>query len=126
MIFGSKFARNVFQPSRLLTGGVCNSKFRYIFLFCRHLFWSTMWKRWLLSSLQMILLCKLLKSLPNNNSILKISQKPCTANGYGGTCMFVWECIKSEGQHVGKFYCVLSTKSSNFIKYWQFIEYFKI
>lgn len=35
------------------------------------------------------------------NSTLKINPKPCTANGYGGTCMFVWECIKSEGQHIG-------------------------
>ncbi|CAD7093306.1 unnamed protein product [Hermetia illucens] len=27
--------------------------------------------------------------------------KPCEVNGLDGTCMFVWECIKSEGQHVG-------------------------
>lgn len=31
----------------------------------------------------------------------KISPKPCTISGVDGTCMFVWECIKSEGQHVG-------------------------
>lgn len=31
----------------------------------------------------------------------KISPKPCTISGIEGTCMFVWECIKSEGQHVG-------------------------
>lgn len=36
-----------------------------------------------------------------NNNNLKISPKPCTVNGLDGTCMFVWECIKSEGQHVG-------------------------
>ncbi|KAL5274119.1 hypothetical protein ACFFRR_000710 [Megaselia abdita] len=31
----------------------------------------------------------------------KISPKPCKISGIHGTCMFVWECIKSEGQHVG-------------------------
>lgn len=31
----------------------------------------------------------------------KINPKPCSVNGNEGTCMFVWECIKSEGQHVG-------------------------
>ncbi|XP_055904986.1 serine proteinase stubble [Eupeodes corollae] len=31
----------------------------------------------------------------------KISPKPCTIGSIDGTCMFVWECIKSEGQHVG-------------------------
>lgn len=31
----------------------------------------------------------------------KISPKPCTVSGYEGTCMFVWECIKSEGVHLG-------------------------
>lgn len=37
----------------------------------------------------------------------KISPKPCRVAGPGGgssqlgTCMFVWECIKSEGIHVG-------------------------
>ncbi|KAK0159058.1 hypothetical protein PV328_009987 [Microctonus aethiopoides] len=37
----------------------------------------------------------------------KISPKPCRVAGQGGgtilqgTCMFVWECIKSEGTHVG-------------------------
>jgi hypothetical protein len=34
----------------------------------------------------------------------KISPKPCRVPGQpnvDGTCMFVWECIKSEGTHVG-------------------------
>ncbi|EDW66873.2 uncharacterized protein Dvir_GJ23384 [Drosophila virilis] len=31
----------------------------------------------------------------------KISPKPCSFGRIEGTCMFVWECIKSEGQHVG-------------------------
>ncbi|XP_055856370.1 serine proteinase stubble-like [Episyrphus balteatus] len=31
----------------------------------------------------------------------KISPKPCQIGNIDGTCMFVWECIKSEGQHVG-------------------------
>ncbi|XP_015791355.1 serine proteinase stubble isoform X3 [Tetranychus urticae] len=33
---------------------------------------------------------------------LKISPKPCSnAIGEEGTCMFVWECIKTEGKHLG-------------------------
>lgn len=31
----------------------------------------------------------------------KISPKPCSFGRVEGTCMFVWECIKSEGRHVG-------------------------
>lgn len=31
----------------------------------------------------------------------KISPKPCLVGGVDGTCMFVWECIKSEGTHLG-------------------------
>lgn len=31
----------------------------------------------------------------------KINPKPCTVNNQEGTCMFVWECIKSEGEHIG-------------------------
>lgn len=88
---------------------VCNSRllllmFYFIFfafrLFRLH-FWSTMRSRWLAASLRLLLLCKLVNSMPSINSTLKINPKPCTANGYGGTCMFVWECIKSEGQHIG-------------------------
>lgn len=33
---------------------------------------------------------------------LKISPKPCNnALGEEGTCMFVWECIKTDGKHLG-------------------------
>lgn len=31
----------------------------------------------------------------------KISTKPCLVGGVDGTCMFVWECIKSDGTHLG-------------------------
>ncbi|XP_063709390.1 serine proteinase stubble [Culicoides brevitarsis] len=31
----------------------------------------------------------------------KINPKPCKVNSQEGTCMFVWECIKSEGEHIG-------------------------
>lgn len=35
-------------------------------------------------------------------SSLKINPKPCSnALGEEGTCMFVWECIKTEGKHLG-------------------------
>ncbi|KAI4491504.1 hypothetical protein M0804_002896 [Polistes exclamans] len=40
----------------------------------------------------------------NRGHSYKISPKPCKVPGPGGhegTCMFVWECIKSEGTHVG-------------------------
>lgn len=32
---------------------------------------------------------------------LKIHPKPCKVNQLEGTCMFVWECIRSEGTHIG-------------------------
>ncbi|XP_075221447.1 serine proteinase stubble [Lycorma delicatula] len=31
----------------------------------------------------------------------QINPKPCSVNGLEGTCMFVWECIKTDGHHVG-------------------------
>ncbi|XP_068911889.1 serine proteinase stubble isoform X1 [Tenebrio molitor] len=31
----------------------------------------------------------------------QISPKPCWVDGQEGTCMFVYECIKSEGYHIG-------------------------
>ncbi|XP_043685501.1 serine proteinase stubble-like isoform X1 [Vespula pensylvanica] len=43
-------------------------------------------------------------STVNRGHSYKISPKPCKVPGPGdheGTCMFVWECIKSEGTHVG-------------------------
>lgn len=66
----------------------------------RYQFRSTMWSRWLVS-LQMFLLYKCVQSMPGSSNNYKINPKPCTVNAYEGTCMFVWECIKSEGQHIG-------------------------
>lgn len=60
-----------------------------------------MWRRWLMSTLQMLLLCKLANSMPGSSTNFRIHPKPCTVNKLDGTCMFVWECIKSEGQHLG-------------------------
>lgn len=60
-----------------------------------------MWSRWLIITLQMFLFYKLVRSMPGSSHNYKISPKPCTVNSYEGTCMFVWECIKSEGQHIG-------------------------
>ncbi|KAJ8944598.1 hypothetical protein NQ318_006012 [Aromia moschata] len=34
-------------------------------------------------------------------SAYQISPKPCWVDGQQGTCMFVYECIKSEGYHIG-------------------------
>lgn len=70
---------------------------------CRQNSLSTMWSRWLwISTLQtLLLLCKLVNSMPGSTSNFKINPKPCIVNGLDGTCMFVWECIKSEGQHIG-------------------------
>lgn len=31
----------------------------------------------------------------------QINPKPCSVNGVEGTCMFVYECIKTEGRSVG-------------------------
>lgn len=30
-----------------------------------------------------------------------MSQKPCAVQGIKGSCMFVWECIKLDGEHIG-------------------------
>jgi len=30
-----------------------------------------------------------------------ISQRSCSVAGDSGTCMFVWECLKTEGKHLG-------------------------
>lgn len=61
---------------------------------------STMWSRWFVSS-QIFFLYRLAQSMPGSSHNFKISPKPCSGNSYEGTCMFVWECIKSEGQHIG-------------------------
>ena len=59
-----------------------------------------MWCRWFVFS-QILLLFRLASCMPGSSSNFKINPKPCTGNSYEGTCMFVWECIKSEGQHIG-------------------------
>nr|CAH7762362.1 unnamed protein product [Callosobruchus chinensis] len=40
------------------------------------------------------------KSEPRNQAY-QINPKPCWVDGQEGTCMFVYECIKSEGYHIG-------------------------
>lgn len=66
---------------------------------------STMrWSRWKASIIFFILglVTKLtLAASSQYNQNFKISPKPCTVSGVEGTCMFVWECIKSEGLHLG-------------------------
>lgn len=52
-------------------------------------------------TLMLFLLLRLCDAMPGSSTNFKISPKPCVGNSYSGTCMFVWECIKSEGQHVG-------------------------
>ncbi|XP_055549758.1 serine proteinase stubble isoform X1 [Wyeomyia smithii] len=61
---------------------------------------TTMWSRWKVSIL-LVMIYWTAKATPASSQHLKITPKPCTVNGIDGTCMFVWECIKSEGQHVG-------------------------
>ncbi|XP_058453427.1 serine proteinase stubble isoform X3 [Malaya genurostris] len=62
---------------------------------------TTMWSRWKTSILLVIMISWIAKATPGTSQNFKITPKPCTVNGIEGTCMFVWECIKSEGQHVG-------------------------
>ncbi|XP_055635122.1 serine proteinase stubble isoform X2 [Toxorhynchites rutilus septentrionalis] len=61
---------------------------------------TTMWSRWK-TSILLVVISWIIKSVIGTSQNYKISPKPCTVNGIEGTCMFVWECIKSEGQHVG-------------------------
>jgi hypothetical protein len=52
----------------------------------------------------LIILCLILGSIADEQlttQSIKINPKPCTAGGRDGTFMFVWECIKSEGVHLG-------------------------
>ncbi|XP_070493415.1 serine proteinase stubble [Chironomus tepperi] len=59
--------------------------------------WS-LWK----ASLFLILFDVIIKiSIATASQNFKISPKPCIVGEVGGTCMFVWECIKSEGTHLG-------------------------
>lgn len=70
------------------------------------------WSRWGASSIIFIVINLLIKvslevsaasavyaAVASQN--FKISPKPCLVGGVDGTCMFVWECIKSEGTHLG-------------------------
>ncbi|XP_037025264.1 serine proteinase stubble [Bradysia coprophila] len=59
-----------------------------------------MCRRWFIFA-QIFLLLRLTQPMPGSSNNYKISPKPCSGNSYEGTCMFVWECIKSEGQHIG-------------------------
>ncbi|KXJ82670.1 hypothetical protein RP20_CCG012198 [Aedes albopictus] len=60
-----------------------------------------MWSRWTSSILLVLTYWIAQASTGSSHNSFKINPKPCTVNGIEGTCMFVWECIKSEGQHVG-------------------------
>ncbi|KAL1375154.1 hypothetical protein quinque_002065 [Culex quinquefasciatus] len=64
-----------------------------------------MWSRWkasiLLVTIYWIARASSGSAATSQYNNFKITPKPCTVNGIEGTCMFVWECIKSEGQHVG-------------------------
>lgn len=66
---------------------------------------TTMWSRWkasiLLVTIYWIARASSGSAATSQYNNFKITPKPCTVNGIEGTCMFVWECIKSEGQHVG-------------------------
>lgn len=62
------------------------------------------WSRWKASVILFILNLVTKSSLAASsqyNTNFKISPKPCTVSGVEGTCMFVWECLKSEGTHLG-------------------------
>jgi hypothetical protein len=62
------------------------------------------WSRWKASIILLVLnLATELASAASSqyNTNFKISPKPCSVSGIDGTCMFVWECIKSDGLHLG-------------------------
>ena len=67
------------------------------------------WSRWGASSIIFIVINLLIKVSLEASAVyaavasqnFKISPKPCLVGGVDGTCMFVWECIKSEGTHLG-------------------------
>ncbi|XP_055611678.1 serine proteinase stubble [Uranotaenia lowii] len=68
---------------------------------------TTMWSRWR-PSILLVVTCWMaalttqgVSTSQSSNGNFKINPKPCSVNGIEGTCMFVWECIRSEGQHVG-------------------------
>lgn len=93
-------ANNNLQSASVITEPDINENLSHSRTRNRYQFQSTMWSRWLVL-LQMFLLYKCVQSMPGSSNNYKINPKPCTVNSYEGTCMFVWECIKSEGQHIG-------------------------
>lgn len=63
------------------------------------------WSRWKASVILIAIINLVVKSTlaasSQYNQNFKISPKPCYVSGVEGTCMFVWECIKSDGTHLG-------------------------
>lgn len=63
------------------------------------------WSRWKASTIIFFILGLVtelaLAASSQYNQNFKISPKPCKVSHVDGTCMFVWECIKSEGTHLG-------------------------
>ena len=49
-------------------------------------------------NIQMELIQALILNVPSLPGGYKISPRPCEVSGVPGTCMFVWECLKTEGQ----------------------------
>lgn len=59
------------------------------------------WSRWKASIIIVLFNLFIKASVAAASQNFKISPKPCVVGGVDGTCMFVWECIKSEGVHLG-------------------------
>ncbi|KAG5681913.1 hypothetical protein PVAND_011317 [Polypedilum vanderplanki] len=61
------------------------------------------WSRWKASSIILVVFNLIIKVslIAAASQNFKISPKPCIVGGVDGTCMFVWECLKSEGTHLG-------------------------
>lgn len=76
----------------------------FIFSFAGILKTFTMrWSRWRASIILTLFNALVIKVsiIAAASQNFKISPKPCIVGGVDGTCMFVWECIKSEGTHLG-------------------------
>lgn len=67
------------------------------YLIMRRSRWKTTHLWWLYTLIITVIVPDLLQASQN----YKINPKPCKVNSQEGTCMFVWECIKSEGEHIG-------------------------
>ena len=52
-------------------------------------------------SLIIVLLSILASALAKSSLNFKISKKHCKVSDLDGTCMFVWECINTDGRHLG-------------------------